>query len=184
MRHWTFWEWAAYTALFIAAVITAADNGLKQAPTVMEQLPRLFDSAWWAFSPLALIFISTIILVGREFGYFGAHSNGTRQSVKWPDPYTPIQVVGKTFRNEKVMLDAHSYSNCEFYNVTFVYDGTTTIQFANNKVYGGVIFSSNNQAVLGALMMTVGFNVLKEDVQIFDLPPGNVVELGKRVNTP
>jgi hypothetical protein len=37
---------------------------------------------------------------------------------------------------------------------------------------------------LGTLAMTVGFNVLKEDVQIFDLPPGNIVERGKRANPP
>jgi archaellum component FlaF (FlaF/FlaG flagellin family) len=102
--------------------------------------------------------------------------------MKWPDPYKPISVVGKTFRNEKVLLDGYAYSSCEFYNVTFVYNGTTTLQFSNNKVFGGLILASDNPAVLGTLAMTLGFNVLKDNVEIFNLPP--TIKRGKNVNVP
>jgi hypothetical protein len=40
MRHWTFWEWIAYAALSVAALIIAADTGFKGAPDVMARLPE------------------------------------------------------------------------------------------------------------------------------------------------
>jgi hypothetical protein len=31
--------------------------------------------------------------------------------------------VAEIFRNQEVLLDGHSYKNCKFYNVNFVYNG-------------------------------------------------------------
>ena len=42
LRHWTFWEWVAYVALFVAALIVAADTGFKESPDVMARLPDFF----------------------------------------------------------------------------------------------------------------------------------------------
>ena len=32
MRHWTYSEWVAYGAMFVAALIIAADTAFKQIP--------------------------------------------------------------------------------------------------------------------------------------------------------
>jgi hypothetical protein len=67
LRHWTFWEWVAYVALFVAALIIAADTGFKESPDVMARLPEFFHSEWWGFAPAVLVVAATIILLLREF---------------------------------------------------------------------------------------------------------------------
>jgi hypothetical protein len=67
MRHWTFWEWVAYVALFVAALIIAADTGFRGSPDVMARLPEFFHSEWWGFAPAVLVVVATIILLLREF---------------------------------------------------------------------------------------------------------------------
>jgi hypothetical protein len=67
MRHWTFWEWVAYVALFVAALIIAADTGFRESPDVMARLPEFFHSEWWGFAPAVLVVVATIILLLREF---------------------------------------------------------------------------------------------------------------------
>lgn len=88
------------------------------------------------------------------------------QFPKWPHPYQPTSVVGKAFRNERVILDGKSYSHCIFENVTFVYNGTTTIQFSNNKILGSAWYASDNPAVLGTLGWMRGFGLVKDGVII------------------
>jgi len=80
MAHWTYWEWVAYAVLFIAALIIAADTGFKQAPELMEKLPAFFHSTWWGFAPLAFVLLATVILVGREFEWFGRRSPAPEQT--------------------------------------------------------------------------------------------------------
>jgi hypothetical protein len=72
MRNWTYWEWVAYAVLFVAAIIIAADQGIKLAPDIAVSLKGLLASPWWAFSPVTLILLATGILVGREMGWIGA----------------------------------------------------------------------------------------------------------------
>ena len=55
---------------------------------------------------------------------------------KWQHPYQPTVIVGKTFHNQEVLLDGYAYESCTFVNVTFVYNGTTPLQFAGNHVEG------------------------------------------------
>jgi hypothetical protein len=93
---------------------------------------------------------------------------------KWPDPYRPTVVVGKTFRNEIVPLDGYSYSNCKFYNVTLLYNGTTPIQFIGNDLYGYRI-RSKNPAVNGAFILAKGLDLLPASFE-FDVGPNNKVD--------
>ncbi len=97
-------------------------------------------------------------------------------TAKWPTPYAPISVVGRTFRNERVVLDGYSYTACEFHNVTFMYNGTTAIQFNNNKVDGSTQYATDSPSVSGAILWMRGFGLLKEDVPIH-LPPGNKIDV-------
>jgi hypothetical protein len=94
----------------------------------------------------------------------------------WPKPYSPIAVVGKTFRNEKVPLDGYSYSNCVFDNVKLIYNGTTAAQINNSKVTGALVISSDNMAVEGVMLLLGGIGYLKPGVDLSHMPPGNKVE--------
>ena len=66
MRHWTFWEWVAYAALFVSAMIVAAYTGARITPDLSAYMPQFIHSSIWGFAPLILIVIATIILVLRE----------------------------------------------------------------------------------------------------------------------
>jgi hypothetical protein len=87
MRHWTFWEWVAYVALFVAALIVAADSGFREAPDVMARLPEFFHSEWWGFAPAVLVVGATIILLLREFIF---PNNKRRQQAIVPHVTTTI----------------------------------------------------------------------------------------------
>jgi hypothetical protein len=71
MEHWTFWEWVAYSGLWIASIILAIDGGLRLSPAVTDQVPRpiykTIKSPWFAFAPLALVTISTLVLLAGQF---------------------------------------------------------------------------------------------------------------------
>ena len=114
-----------------------------------------------------------------RLGWIGGAKLSAPQLAKWPEPYAPISVVGKTFKNEKVTLDGISYSGCTFENVTFVYNGTTPIQFTNNSVRGSIQMRTDNLAVGGALAWLAGFVGLPPNVTL-DFGPGNRLEIRKQ----
>jgi uncharacterized protein involved in cysteine biosynthesis len=58
MAPWKFWDWVAYTGIWVAAVILAADAGLKGSPTLMESIPNWLKWEYWPFVPLALLSLS------------------------------------------------------------------------------------------------------------------------------
>ncbi len=91
----------------------------------------------------------------------------------WPDPYRPITVIGKIFRNERVVLDGHSYAHCTFANVTFVYNGTTPVQLSNNHIQGCWV-TSDTPAVIGAWALLRGLGFVGDTIG-FEAPPGNAV---------
>ncbi len=45
------------------------------------------------------------------------------------------RVRGKFFRNMEIILDGMAYEDCNFYNVTFVYDGGF-MEMTGNKIHG------------------------------------------------
>jgi len=93
-----------------------------------------------------------------------------RTSAVWyvqnPDNYSPKQTIaGKKFRNEKVVLDAMRYINCEFKNVSLIYNGTTPIQFERNTM-AGFWLRSDNEAIQNAWALLKGIGMLRDDMQI------------------
>lgn len=92
----------------------------------------------------------------------------------WPNPYTPITVAGKTFRNEVVPLDGYEYINCEFDNVKLLYNGTTPIKLQNNHFNVFPIIKTDSDAVSGAVMLLVGLGIAHAN--LLDLNPTNVIE--------
>ena len=176
MREWKFWEWVAYSAIFIAALLLAVDTGLRMSPTLMTELPTGFlHSPWWGFAPLGLLLIATTVFLKRAFGWIGNDDKKSSiQKLHWPNPYTPISVVGKKIANERVPVDGHSYYKCDFTNVTLVYNGTTPIQMANCDFHGVTLFHSDSQPVLGTLVLLYGMGAMRPDFKI-DFGPQNVV---------
>jgi hypothetical protein len=153
---------------------------VKLSPDLLENARGIISSPFWAFAPLALVLLATLILVSREFGWIGTTDKvGSAHYMQWPNPYSPVSIIGKTFRNEKVLLDGYSYSHCEFYNVTFIYNGTTPIQFSNNKVLGTQNYMSDNPAVSGTVGWLQGFSLLRPGINM-ELPPGSVVVPSER----
>lgn len=65
MPRWGFWEWLTYGAIFIAALISAADGGLRSAPEISKALPTLLPWQFWSFAPLGLLLLSAIITIVR-----------------------------------------------------------------------------------------------------------------------
>lgn len=90
----------------------------------------------------------------------------------WPNPYRPISVVKKEFRNTEVILDGYSYEGCTFENVTFVYNGTTPPQLRYSTIVRSVTLRSDNLAVTGAVSILKGLGML----------PALNIDLGKEGN--
>jgi hypothetical protein len=182
MIEWDFSQWVSYIVLGIAAIITAMDQSIKLAPDLSKRLLWLTNATLWAFSPIAFIIIATIILGLRDLGVINTSKRETAASfIKFPDPYHPISVVGKTFRNERVILDDYSYYNCPFDSVTFVYNGTTVVSLSDSKISGNVRFDSDNASVSVAWVFLEAFKDVMKDAPLkIDLPPGNVFEQIKR----
>jgi hypothetical protein len=157
--------------LLLLACWVLAKIGLVPNPN--DILTRLGSASWWVWLALALALVCLFFFV---YGIAKTTSPGGGAQAafgKWPDPYVPVGVMGKHFANERVLLDGFSYSNCVFTNVTFVYNGTTAVQFSHNEVHGFRV-ASDNAAVEGSLMFARGFGLLKEEIEL-DLPPGIVV---------
>jgi hypothetical protein len=70
-NNWGFWEWLAYTGIWIPAIILAADLGLKMSPDLRKKFDHIITSPLWGFTPLILITISGAIFLGRETGLIG-----------------------------------------------------------------------------------------------------------------
>jgi hypothetical protein len=65
MASWRVWDWIAYTCLLLAAIIIAADAGLKNAPNVMLKMPEWVMGEYWSFAPLCLIFVGSAIFIAK-----------------------------------------------------------------------------------------------------------------------
>jgi hypothetical protein len=98
MSRWTFWEWVAYATIFVAAIIIAANEGVHLAPALFERFSGVVSSPYWAFAPLVLIVLGTLILIAHELGWPRGHSRpgetlatGSRESE--PQLFTVEHVV-------------------------------------------------------------------------------------------
>src|ERR1700730_8775357 len=96
VRHWTFWEWIAYVALFVAALIVAADTGFREAPDVMARLPEFFHSEWWGFTPAMLVVMATIILLLREFVFSDSKRTKQARPLSTIDDQYPAALIAET----------------------------------------------------------------------------------------
>lgn len=118
MRHWAFWEWIAYVALFVAALIIAADTGFRESPDVMARLPGFFHSEWWGFAPAVLVVMATIILLLREFVF----SNNKLRQQAISKTSAPAMAPATNTKPKKVFVDVSPLY------LIGLYENRTTIQ--------------------------------------------------------
>jgi hypothetical protein len=72
MSEWGFWEWIAYSATWVAAIIAAASATIKTEPHLQEGVPEPLKARWWGYVPLVLLFIG---LVGFLISWLGGPQN-------------------------------------------------------------------------------------------------------------
>lgn len=171
MEKWGPWEWLQYGCIAVASLMLAYEAAHSASPVIAENLPSLSQN-WLGFAPLVLLLASGTIFLLQRLGKFPS-SLGSRFR-EWPEPYNPIVVAGKTFRNERVPLDGHSYRSCTFEHVTFVYNGTTAIQLSSCNIGKPFVLHTDNPAIMGTIVWLKAFNLLSSELQI-ELPPGAVL---------
>ena len=66
MRAWKFWDWIAYSCIFVGAAILAADTGVKVSPELAGHIPAFVGGSLWGFAPLILLVVATVILFVRN----------------------------------------------------------------------------------------------------------------------
>jgi hypothetical protein len=71
MRNWTFWDWIGYSCIWVAALASAADGALKNAPDLLKAMPQFFTGPIWPLVPLLFVLLGTIVLLARGFGLLG-----------------------------------------------------------------------------------------------------------------
>ncbi len=81
------------------------------------------------------------------------------------------KISDRTFMNETVELDGKSYTYCKFRQVTFVYNGTAPVEFANNEIYGGFNVKTGNESVLMAWVLARGLGAFNAPLLGPDLQP-------------
>jgi hypothetical protein len=103
MGHWSFFDWIAYGALAIGAMILAAETGLSQSPSLLQGLPQFFKHPFWGLAPLILVLIATGILGARAAGIIGPESNSV------PIANTPAPDPSKVFLQGWGILSPATY---------------------------------------------------------------------------
>jgi hypothetical protein len=155
--------WLFIACLAVAAVLCALDGILKLSKPLRTRSATLLGHRIWALAPLALVVIALGVLAA---GLLGGRYGGLPG---WRYPYEPERIVGKKFSNERVVLDGRSFFDCEFSNVTLVYNGTTPIQLRGNRLRGVIRYDSDNPAVVATILMLNAMREFRPDFKL-DLP--------------
>jgi hypothetical protein len=194
MQHlWPVLRFVIFYSIGHGIILVLSDHGIYPDRWVARMIGSATDSAAlstisWVLAGIFALAITTVWealhvptrtksaiqrATGRSFKLWGSEPQKQGFSV-WPDPYNPIMVLGRTFRNEKVLIDGHSYRDCKFYNVTFLYNGTTPIQITHSEI-GSTWVESENPAVIGTFILLRSIGFLREDIAM-PTPPGVHIE--------
>ncbi|HEV8015755.1 MAG TPA: hypothetical protein VGP48_09495 [Stellaceae bacterium] len=72
MKHWDFWGWLGFGALWIGGIVIALDTSFKlTGGPFRSAISGLIDSPVWGFSPVFFLTIGTLILTAHHFGWIG-----------------------------------------------------------------------------------------------------------------
>jgi hypothetical protein len=165
MSGWGFWDWLAYGTLYIGAIILAINTAISSSVSLQAHIPNFLKVNTWGFIPAVLLSTATIVFIFDAVGWIPPGTARLTRFTQWPLVYRPEIIRDQEFENRVVDLDGVDYINCTFRNVTFKYNGTTPIQFEQNKIYGVVGIDSDNPAVVGTLAMAEGFGMTKGPIR-------------------
>lgn len=70
--------------------------------------------------------------------------------IDWNAPPS-VEVVSKTFENERVTIDGRSFVKCKFKNVTMIYNGTAPYRIYLPEWAGHISWQTDNPAIDGAV---------------------------------
>jgi hypothetical protein len=76
--------------------------------------------------------------------------------------------AGETIANQKVVLDGKRCINCDFENVTFVYESKSNSVFRDNRVRGTWWYYTTNPAVFGTAAMLKGFGAFPANFPLYE----------------
>ena len=165
MSTWGFWDWIAYISLLIAAIIIAIIQGGKDM-NPPSWIQGFISKISWSYIPIILIIIATSIFVFKELGWIAIKPTKEYKIDNW-DKYSKTPIIGKTYVNQRVLLDGNSYNNCTFTNVTLVYNGTAPFDLANNVFNGGIIISSDKPNIAALIITLKELNFFRQDLKSY-----------------
>ncbi len=85
--------------------------------------------------------------------------------VGWNDDQF-TRVAGKVFSNMEIKLDGHWYDDCEFTNITLLYDGDAPFQFSNSVFYGPLNVKTDSPSLSAFYQILSQANMIKEDISL------------------
>jgi hypothetical protein len=156
MSGWGFWDWISYGSLWVAVVLTAAEESKKRWPNTLAVLPPL--KGFFAFVPLGLVTLATIVFLGRQFGPQIIRPQSSVR-VEGQRLVSVQHIVGQSFENATVAVDNKWFVDCKFNNVTFVWEGGF-FQWQNATFKGNLRLVSHNPTVTGTVDVLKGFGFL------------------------
>lgn len=107
---------------------------LKPITSKLEKIwENLFRRFWYSLKSMRICVISLVLIIVIGL-IFRTRFFSFDKKIKITDWATmkKTQIEGKTFSNEKVLLDGFSYKNCTFESVTFIYQGDAPFELVNN----------------------------------------------------
>jgi len=118
-----------------------------------------------------IILILVIIgILGAGLSVYGVYKSRQKLlpqvSMEWKD-MQKISVVGKTFVNEKILLDGHSYNNCTFINPRLVYNGTAPFDITNSTFKGQLLIESEKPQIEAMLYALKELNFMRPDLKVY-----------------
>jgi hypothetical protein len=151
--------------------VTVAEGGAPMAAAS----PLSKASRYWPLAAMLGLTILTWSAIG--FDYYDRHYRGPTTAAAFykSSGYVGKQPPKKVWRKEVVPLDGYNYENCEFYDVTFEYEGMSPIFFSYNKTYGFDL-KSINPSIGAWTVFLKDVGALNTDFHLI-LPPGSKTDI-------
>jgi hypothetical protein len=164
---WKLSDPAAVGCIFVAAIVEATEEALKRSPHVVAKMPEFLTTGLWAFVPLALVVVATILFVVRYV--LPKHRKAPEGSAaeEWAKPL-PI-VFRRTFKNETVLVDGSDFVECQFDQVTLEYNGKRPFRFTNCAFSrAGYNLQSKNPIIQEVILL---FTSTMPNAKLLDMRP-------------
>jgi hypothetical protein len=113
VAEWTALEWIGYATLWVAAVILAADTGLRMSTELRPRFTGLLNNSYWGFTPLILLTIGALAFVANEFHLIDrllATTPDRHLTTYQSQRMKPELMLGP---NENYSIEFNSVQNCD-----------------------------------------------------------------------